>query len=234
MSESFSFPPEAIGDAGEAGAIIRRQLHDQLLAHIRELIVRGELKPGERIAEKELCGRFNVSRTPLREALKVLAFEGFLTLTPNRGATVTTFTLEDLQESFPVMAALEALGGEMACERITEAEIAAIRRLHGAMFIHFERRELQPYFALNQQIHECIQIGARNETLFTMYRSVSARVRRARLLANFSQERWAQAMAEHELILAALEKRDAAALGPILKMHVANKFHAVRKTLLQK
>jgi DNA-binding GntR family transcriptional regulator len=119
-------------------AIVRRSLHDELVERLQRLIIEGDLTPGEKVPEKELCERFNVSRTPMREALKVLANAGLVTLTPNRGASVTEVTVEDLQEVFPVMGALEALSGELACEKISDAELTAVRKLHEDMVGHYK------------------------------------------------------------------------------------------------
>lgn len=213
--------------------IPRRTLHDELLNRLRMMIVDGDLAPGSKVPEKELCDLFGVSRTPLREALKVLASEGLVTLTPNRGAMVSAPTLADLEEAFPIMGALEALSGEMACAHITDAELDAIRRLHARMVKHYERRELLPYFKLNQQIHEMILDAARNRTLATLYRGLAGRIRRARYMANMSMQRWTQAVAEHEQILAALEDRDGRRLARLLKLHLANKFATVRESLLR-
>ena len=207
--------------------IVRRPLHGELVARLREMIVEGDLEPGAKIPEKELCGRFGVSRTPLREALKVLASESLVTLAPNRGSTVSIITLEQIEDVFPVMGALEALSGELACGAITDGEIARIRQLHDRMVAHWRQGDLPGYFKLNQAIHEAILAGARNATLAALYRSLSGRIRRARYIANMSEERWAQAVAEHEEIVAALEARDAKALGEILKRHLRNKLETV-------
>ena len=214
-------------------AIRRRSLHDELTERLRDLITSGELGPGEKIPEKRLCELFGVSRTPLREALKVLASEGTVTLRPNRGAVVTALTLKELEEAFPVMGALEALSGEIACRHITNQEIAAIRALHEKMVVHWRKAEIQPYFRLNQQIHEAILEATRNETLKAAYKSLAGRLMRARYVANMSPERWAKAVAEHEAILAALEARDGAQLSEILKAHLANKLATVRDWLIK-
>ncbi len=198
------------------------------------MIIDGDLTPGTKVPEKELCIRFGVSRTPLREALKVLANEGLVTLTPNRGAMITGLTLEDLEEAFPVMGALEALSGEMACANITDAEVARIKQLHEQMAAHYEARELRPYFRTNQKIHEMILNAARNQTLSSLYRSLEGRIRQARYLANMSTSRWTQAVQEHERMIAALEARDGAALAKILKDHLANKFETVKDALQAK
>ena len=225
-------PLGATGATPAASPIARASLHDQLVARLRDMIVEGELTPGERVPERVLCTRFGVSRTPLREALKVLASEGLLDLLPNRGATVSRLTVDDLDEMFPVMGALEALAGELACDRVTDEEIAEIRALHYQMVLHHARRELAPYFRLNQAIHERILNAAHNETLARMYRGLAGRVRRARYLANMSASRWAHAVEEHEAILDALARRDGQRLSHILKQHLKNKCETVKESLL--
>ncbi len=217
-----------------AEPIVRRTLHDELLERLRQMIIDGELVPGSKVPEKDLCARFGVSRTPLREALKVLANEGLVTLTPNRGAMIADLTLEDLEETFPVMGALEALSGEMACANITDAEIAEIRTLHEEMVDQYEARDLKAYFGTNQQIHERILAAARNQTLSTLYRGLEGRIRQARYIANMSDLRWAQAVGEHARMLEALESRDGAALAAIMKTHLENKFETVKEALLSR
>jgi DNA-binding GntR family transcriptional regulator len=211
--------------------IVRRTLHDELLERIRQMIIDGDLVPGEKVPEKELCERFGVSRTPLREALKVLANDGLVTLTPNRGAMISNLTLEDLEEAFPVMGALEALSGEMACANISDAEISKIKALHQKMVAHYEARELKPYFRTNQHIHEMILAAAGNQTLSSLYRGLEGRIRHARFLANMSTSRWTKAVQEHEEIIAALEARNGPKLAKILKSHLTNKFETVKEAL---
>ena len=214
-----------------AEPIRRRTLHDELTDRLRALIVEGELAPGIKVPERALCERFGVSRTPLREALKVLASEGLVDLLHNRGARVSRLTLEALEEAFPVMGALEALAGELAAANITDAEIAAIGQLHQVMVAHYRGGNRKAYFAANQAIHEAILEAARNPTLIALYRGLAGRVRRARYMANMSPRRWAQAVEEHEEILEALGARDGRRLGKILKRHLANKFETVKEAL---
>lgn len=208
----------------------RRSLHVALLEPLREMIVTGEIEAGTRISEIELCNRFGVSRTPLREALKVLASEGLVELLPNRGAVVSVIEHEELAEVFPVMAALEALAGESACEKASDAQISAIAALHGQMVACHENGDLPEYFRINQDIHEAILTAAGNATLVTMHRSLSLRVRRARYAANLSQERWARAVEEHDAMLAALKARNGARLGALMKDHMLAKARAVLET----
>ncbi|WP_297591624.1 GntR family transcriptional regulator [Roseibium sp.] len=213
--------------------IQRRTLHDELVDRLRHLIIEGELKPGEKLSEKELSEMFGVSRTPLREALKVLGKEGLVNLVPNRGATVSKLTLADLEEAFPVMGALESVSGELACANITDQEIEQLERLHKEMISKYEAEDLSAYFKLNEAIHQLILEAARNPTLSEMQRSLSGRIRRARYMANMSPARWAKAVAEHEAILAAVKERNGGKLGKILKLHLANKLESVREELVE-
>jgi len=216
-----------------AAPIQRRSLHNELADRLRHMIIEGELAPGEKLAEKELCGQFGVSRTPLREAMKVLATEGLVQLTPNRGCAVAKLTLADLDEAFPIMGALEALSGELACAHITDAEVARITDLHERMVQKYRAGALSEYFTLNEQIHQMILDAARNPTLAQMQLSLSGRVRRARYMANMSPARWAEAVAEHERILEALAARDGKRLAVLLKEHLANKLQTVKEALTE-
>jgi DNA-binding GntR family transcriptional regulator len=211
-------------------SIDRPSLHEELVARLRNLIVEGELPPGARLNERMLCVRFGVSRTPLREAVKVLASEELVELLPNRGAVVTALTSEGVQYVFEVIGALEALAGELACQRISAAQLAEIRALHYEMLMHHSRRELPGYFRCNQQIHEKIVEAAGNPVLAATYRSHSGRIRRARYVANLSQERWNDAVREHEQIIDALAARDGHKLRDLLQVHLANKFQVVKAT----
>jgi DNA-binding GntR family transcriptional regulator len=201
-----------------------RTLHADLLAGLRDLINRGDLAPGTRVPERTLCERFSVSRTPLREALKVLAAEGLVELLPNRGARIATLNEEHLLHLFEVIAVLEAEAGRLACERITQDALAEIQSMHYLMYAHFLRQELPEYFALNQAIHNAIYAGCANPVLTATYGSLAGRITRARYLANrMRADRWKAAMDEHDGILDALVRRDGAELGKLLAQHLQNK-----------
>ncbi len=200
-------------------------LHAGLLVKVRDHIVEGNVAEGVRIPERELCALFGVSRTPLRETLKVLAAEGLVELLPNRGARIRPLGEHDLSELFDVVGGLEALAGRLACERITDAEIAEIERLHHEMYAFYLRRDMHAYFGCNQEIHQRIVEASRNVTLRNTYASFAARVRRVRYGANFARnrQRWGEAMREHETILDALQRRAGDELSDILFRHLRNK-----------
>ncbi len=212
-------------------ATTQRTLHEEVADKLREMIFDGELEDETRVPEKILCERFGISRTPLREALKVLAREGLISLLPNRGARVVKLKPSDIDEVFPVMGALEAVAGEEACAKISEEGIAEITALHYQMALHHTRGERADYFKCNQLIHEKILAAAENPTLSQVYKNLSLRIRRARYMANIPQQRWDQAMKEHGVILETLIARDGVKLGQLLKTHLLNKSEVVKLTI---
>lgn len=203
--------------------ILQRNLYREVADRIGDLIEHGELAPGDRISEKQLCDRFGVSRTPLREALKVLASEGLIELLPNRGARVVRLTMKMVKDTYDLMAALEGLSGELACQRITQSEVDAIRQLHDSMLLHYRERNLMAYFQVNQQIHESILAASDNDVLQEMYSNLSQRVKRVRYSKKMTERFWSQAVQDHENMMTALEQRDGKQLGQILRDHLCNK-----------
>ena len=218
--------PQSIAARRPARAT-RADLHGELLKELRDMIVEGELAAGSRVPERVLCERFGVSRTPLREALKVLAAEGLIELLPNRGARIAHLTPEDIAQTLKVIGTLEALAGETACERLSDSEIAEIRALHLEMLAHHARRDRPAYFKANQAIHQAIVAASGNAVLAQTYAGLSGRIRRARYAANLDPRRWDEAVAEHELILQALTARDGTRLAKLLRTHLDNKSYAL-------
>ena len=211
--------------------ITRKSLHHELVDRLQMMIINAELAPGSKVPEKLLCDQFGVSRTPLREALKVLASAGLVRLEPNRGAWVTQVTEQEVEEVFPVLGALEALSGELACKRITDAEIEEVRAFHDQMMASYENRDLNSYFSINQKIHHAILLAARNETLTTSCQALALRMQRARYLANMTEGRWYDAVEEHKKIMKYLEARDAPRLAATLLGHMDAKRASVVKWL---
>jgi DNA-binding GntR family transcriptional regulator len=209
----------------------RRLLHAEGVDRLRDMIIHGELAPGMKLNERVLAERLGISRTPLREAIRFLASEGLVELLPNRGAVVAPIDAERVRQTFLVLGALEALAGELVCAQASDAELAGIRALHYEMLMHHARRDLAGYFRCNQRIHARIVECSGNAPLAQTYRSLNAQVRRARYLANLSAARWDQAVREHEAMQAALDARDGARLGALLREHLAQKLVMVTAAL---
>jgi DNA-binding GntR family transcriptional regulator len=198
-------------------------LHTAVAQRLRTLITEGTLAAGEKLNERELARHLHVSRTPLREALKLLTAEGLVEHLPNRGAQVAQLSEDDVAHAFEVMAALEGLSGELACARITDAEIAEIRALHFEMRAHHARGDLSGYYGINAAIHRALNRAARNPVLTETYDRINARLQAFRFRSNFDADKWNAAVREHEAMLTALARRDGAKLRSILIEHLKHK-----------
>ena len=211
--------------------IERRPLHEEVADRLRELITEGALPAGARLNERMLCEQLGVSRTPLREAFKVLSAERLIELQPNRGAVVTVLSEGDVVHLFELMAELEGLSGELAAARRTDAELDEIRALHFEMLAAHARRDLSAYYRLNREVHALINRCARNPVLTETYESVNLRIQNLRFRSNFNRDKWDAAVAEHGEIVEALARRDAAALRRLLERHLRSKLDAVLEEL---
>lgn len=222
-------PASESGGRGPAATTLPASTAERL----RELIIEGELAPGTRLNERALCDRLGISRTPLREAFRVLAAEGLVALSPNRGAHVVRLSNDDIRESFEVMSALEALSGELACRHITPAEIAEIKALTFEMLACHAREDLPAYYRVNRQIHDRLNLAARNRLLTQTYRTLNLRIQNLRFRSNFDREKWNRAAGEHAQMVEALEARDGARLAAILRTHLYRKGEAVLAGLME-
>lgn len=207
--------------------IPRKGLHQEVAVRLRQRIVEGQIAPGAKLNERELSELLQVSRTPLREAIKMLAAEGLVELLPNRGAVAAQLSAQDVADTFEVIAGLEGQSGELAAERITAPELAEIRALHYEMLAAFTRRDLSTYYRLNAQIHERINAAARNPVLTHTYRTVNARLQALRFRSNFDERKWQRAVQDHEAMIEHLAARDAPALRALLVRHLEHKRDAV-------
>jgi DNA-binding GntR family transcriptional regulator len=210
-------------------SIQRTALHEQVADRLRPMLVEGVIAPGAKLNERELAAQLRVSRTPLREAIKMLAAEGLVELVPNRGATALSLGAADVRHTFDVMAALEALSGELAAQRITDEELAAIRVLQAEMMAAYARRDLSSYYRLNGAIHGAINAAAKNPVLTSLYRQLNARLQALRYRSNLDEAKWQRAAREHEQMIQALAARDGAAMRRLLLAHLQQKRDVVLK-----
>lgn len=207
--------------------VAAQPLPQQIAAHLRELIIHDELKPGERIREQPLSIELAVSRTPLRDALKILAVERLVDLHPNRGATVVDPSVAELRDLLRVYSTLEGLAGQMACERATQEDIDAVHRWHQEMLGAYERRDKLSYFRANQAFHLRIIGASRNASLIEVHGQLNLRLHRVRYLAIMQQKDWTFVSNQHEAIIAALDGRDGERLGHLLVDHFSSAWRAL-------
>ena len=213
--------------SGLALGIARKPLHEEVAERLRELITEGLLVAGSKLNERVLCGQLMVSRTPLREAFKLLAAQKLIDLSPNRGASVAVLTRADIEQLFELMASLEGLSGELAAQRISGSELTELNALHFEMLAAHARRDLPNYYRINRQIHELINRCARNKALSETYGSVNLRIQHLRFRSNFNTTKWDAAVNEHGLMLDALARHDANAMRAVLEQHLRHKLQAV-------
>lgn len=207
--------------------VTRQRLHDTVVDYLRNLIVEAVLAPGIKLNERELCETLGISRTPLREAMKVLAAEGFIDISPNRGASVSKMSEAEIWEAFEAMSGIESFSGELACERISPVELAEIKAIHYAMLACKAQGDLPGYYAHNREIHDRINVAARNSVLRQTYLGLNRRLQALRFKSNFNAQKWENAAHDHEEMILALEARDGARLSSILRNHLLSKRDAV-------
>jgi DNA-binding GntR family transcriptional regulator len=207
--------------------IERVPLHEEVTNRLRDMIVSLRLPPGERIQEMEVAQLLGVSRTPVREAIKVLTAEGLVELLPLRGAIVKAFSAKDARDMLEVIALVETYAGERACQA-DPARIEAILEMHQEMKLFFEARQRLEYFSLNQRIHEALIALADNYTLSMTHATLSKRMRSLRYSGNSTPENWSAAMAEHDQMMAALAARDGPALARVMGEHIRNTWPRIK------
>lgn len=227
MSEDQIVTLPLIAERPVAPRVAAQPLPHQIAAHLRDQIIHDVLKPGERIREQPLSIELNVSRTPLRDALKILAVERLVDLPPNRGAIVTNLSIEEMRDLLRVYSSLEGLGGEMACERASAADIAAIHHWQNEMLAAFERKDRLSYFRANQAFHLGIIKASRNASLIEVHSQLNLRLYRVRYLAIMQQQDWTFVSNQHEAIVTALDLRDGPLLARLLVDHLAGAWRAI-------
>ena len=212
-------------------SIRRSALHEQVAERLRLMLVEGRIAPGAKLNERELAEVLRVSRTPLREAIKMLAAEGLVELVPNRGALAVSLNEADVRNTFEVMAGLEALSGELAAQRITDAELSEMKAMQFEMMAAYTRRDLSGYYRLNAAIHSAINAAAKNPVLTATYQQLNARLQALRFRSNQDGVKWSKAAKEHEKMIEALTARDPAAMRAVLLVHLNEKRDVVLQQL---
>jgi DNA-binding GntR family transcriptional regulator len=204
-------------------AITRRYLHDEAADRLRELIWSGDLEPKARINEAELCKDYGISRTPLREAIKMLAAEGLLELSPSRGAQVASLSDHEIDEMLEVIAGVEATAADILCQVITDEEIAEFQELHDRLIRAWKGGDESEYLRLNRQIHEGIIAASRNGALQGLHANLARRVQRARYSAHKTAAQWDKAAREHEEMMILLRARASEKLSNLMRKHIRGK-----------
>ncbi|MGF7175041.1 GntR family transcriptional regulator [Azospirillum doebereinerae] len=211
----------------EAGPSPRRRraapplsLAEMAVDRLRGMIVYGDLAPSARLIEPELSERLGISRTPLREALKLLAAEGLVMLRPNRNAIVAPLDATELTHLFEAEGCIESFAARAAAERMTAADLRRLRGFQAKIEALQGAGALEEYFDINQKIHRLIVSSAKNPALAEAHDRLLGRLARARYFALGAQGRWKESVLEHREILTALEARDGDTAQRLFVHHV--------------
>jgi len=213
--------------------LVPNSLHDQVAATLREEIFAGSLTPGSFLDESALCERLEISRTPLREALKVLTAEGLLRHEPRRGCFVAEVTQRDLDEIFPVIALLEGRCAWEAARNASDADIEALATLHAQLEAHAKAQRINAYYATNFTIHEAIITLADNRWLAQTIGDLRKILKLARLQQLKAPGRLEQSLAEHLAVFAALKAHDSDGAEAAMRTHLHRQREALRAVALQ-
>ena len=208
--------------------LVLNSLHDEVAAKLRERIFAGELAPGSFIDEPALCAALSISRTPLREALKVLTAEGLVRHEPRRGCFVSQITEQDLDEIFPVIALLEGRCAFEAARNATDADLAALEQLHDRLQRSAKGKRITEYYEANFAIHEAIIVLANNRWLAQVIGDLRKIVKLARLQQLHAPGRLEQSLSEHMAVYAALKARDAEGAEAAMRTHLTRQRVALR------
>ena len=208
--------------------LVPNSLHDEVAAQLRERIFGGELMPGTFLDEARLAEQMKISRTPLREALKVLTAEGLVRHEPRRGSFVNEVTEQDLDEIFPVIALLEGECAREAALKATDADLEALQVLHDKLNRHAKAKRINDYYATNFAIHEAIIAIANNKWLAQVIGDLRKIVKLARLQQLHATGRLEQSLSEHMAVFAALKARDPDGAEAAMRTHLTRQRGALR------
>jgi DNA-binding GntR family transcriptional regulator len=212
--------------------LVHNSLHDEVAARLRERIFDGELTPGTFLDEVKLAEQLKISRTPLREALKVLTAEGLVRHEPRRGCFVNEVTEHDLDEIFPVLALLEGRCAFEAAHNASDADVAALEELHQKLARHAKAKRINEYYATNFAIHEAIIALAGNRWLAGVIGDLRKIVKLSRLQQLHAPGRLEQSLSEHLAVFAALKARDAEGADAAMRTHLTRQRDALRALAL--
>lgn len=204
-------------------------LPEQIANQLRRNILSGKLPPGSTVKERDNAAEMGVSRTPMREAIRILAREGLVDLRPSRSPLVADPTLKDVEDSIEVLNALEVLSGRLACENATDADISGIRALQEEMELKFDEIDPVMRFEIDMNFHLAIARASHNKALANTHGAFLARMWRARFLSARTRRTKDRVLRQHRDIVRGLEERDAAKVTGEIEAHLEHLMANIRQ-----
>ena len=197
-----------------------KTLHQEIVAQIQEMIHKGILVKGQKIDEKRLCESMGVSRTPVREALRLLKSEGLIDLIPHKGAYVSQPCIEEINDMFEVMSVLEGTCARLAATNMKEKDFKRIESLHEELDEHYRNRDYEAYLKRNYVFHVFVQELAGNKVLNDVINGLRQKIQLYRQKQLYQPERFEQSIQEHRDLLEAFRKKDPSSAESLMKHHL--------------
>lgn len=183
-------------------------LREKILETIREAILKGNLKPGEKVAEPELAERFGISRTPIREAFRQLESEGYLTVIPRKGAVVAALSEQDVQEYYAIKSILEGYAAELAADKLSEKELIKLETINNRLKKLAVEGDVKAFYRVHNEFHDLFLKASGNSKLVELIQQLGMKFNRLRMASLSVEGRMDISVAEHEKLLEAFRRHD--------------------------
>lgn len=206
-------------------------LRDVVFLTLRDAILKGDLKPGERLMEMHLAERLGVSRTPIREAIRMLEKEGLAVTVPRKGAQVAKMTETDLENVLEIRDALDELAVKAACKRWTDAELKKLRQAMLEFEVAAKGNDVRDIVQKDEDFHDVIYHMTRNSKLNEIVSNLREQMYRYRYEYVKDSSNYSRLVEEHKMILEGISRRDIEYVTQIMHMHLKNQINAVRETI---
>ncbi len=206
-------------------------LRDVVFNTLRQAILTGDLKPGERLMEINLANRLGVSRTPIREAIRKLELEGLVTMIPRRGAEVAQITEKDLKDVLEVRRDLDALSVELACDRISEEELKALEEACGAFEAATKTRDPKKIAQADVALHDIILKATANSRLVSLVNNLAEQMYRYRFEYIKDESSHPQLIEEHRIIYSSIRNKDKETAARTARLHIDNQEISIMKLI---
>ncbi|MEK6531961.1 MAG: GntR family transcriptional regulator [Deltaproteobacteria bacterium] len=194
-------------------------LRERIVDFIKDSIVRGRLKPGERVPEQEIAESFGISRTPIREAFRQLESEGFITVAPRKGATVSPITDNDVREFYAIKSLLEGYAAKTSCPKLSPKDVKRLEALNQKMSWCAEKSDVKGFFEFDNQFHDTFLKACGNEKLYALVHQLVQQFERFRITAMSLPGRMKDSVEQHREIIEAFKIGDAALVEALVRQN---------------
>ena len=211
-----------------------KPLREIVLEALKDAIVNGKLKPGERLMEQQVAEELGVSRTPVREAIRKLEIEGFIIIIPRKGAYVSDISLKDIAQVFEVRAAMEALAAGLAAQRIADDQMEKLERKLVEVKNAVDNSDLDNIIQFDTDFHEIIYDASRNDRLVQILNNLREQIQRYRTASLASPGRLKDTLREHQELVDAISTRNVALAQKVAKEHIENAENTILEAFKEK